>query len=623
MSARYASDKPSMRAPSDGFMRHASAGKPTPRIPAVVLGVGISMLLAVVGCSAGSGSGPGNSQPGACTAGQTQCANGACANLQSDPNHCGSCGIACQPGQECRSGACGCVAPLTACASGCVNAQSDPLNCGTCGHACAAGLLCSLGTCSPTCAGTTTTCGAACVNVSTNPANCGACNAACATGQACSGGVCLGGASGAGGSPGTGGVTGGGGGATGTGNGLQVGSMCFPKCASAATDPTGTGYGFEAGRSCVVVGSAPALQAIPCNPPAAATGNGYLVTQMTGMMVCESSCKHPELVTDPQGYGYEAGLGCIVDGSTASLQNARCTVTVVPPTGNGYQVVNPAGVTGCIPSCKHPELADAMGYGFEVQLGCVVDGSLASVQNARCTLVPRTLPPPGNGFLLGQTCFPPCGAGAVLDGTGYGWDLLRACVVVASTPSIQGIPCVPPPATVTGLCPQVLQCPVVNGATIQCGCTWVVGLAARKQVIMATTGFSQYLLASAMLETADLTTNYPLGDNKTGDSFNAGIAKQNWGMIRRCHPAWNAMTAGQFSTSAAMNSSLALDVQVYNECRAMFGANWWSGDRAGFGSLGANTPDIQVFKGGMDWINMMLTTHLADDVRVWVTVPPI
>ncbi len=72
-----------------------------------------------------------------------------------------------------------------------------------------------------------------------------------------------------------------------------------------------------------------------------------------------------------------------------------------------------------------------------------------------------------------------------------------------------------------------------------------------------------------------------------------------------------------------MNSNLALDVQVFNECRTMFGANWWSGDRAGFGSLGSNSSDIQVFKGGMDWINMMLTTHLTDDVRVWVTVPPI
>ena len=177
-----------------------------------------------------------------------------------------------------------------------------------------------------------------------------------------------------------------------------------------------------------------------------------------------------------------------------------------------------------------------------------------------------------------------------------------------------------------GACPQVLTCPVVNGTTIPCGCTWVVGLGARKQQIMATAGFAQfgqYLIASAMLETTDLTTNYPLGDNKTGDSFNAGICKQNWGMIRRCHPAWNTMTAAEFNTSAMMNTNLALDVQVYNECRTMFGANWWSGHRAGFGSLGSNTQDIQVFKAGMDWINMMLTTHLTDDVRVWVTVPPI
>ena len=168
--------------------------------------------------------------------------------------------------------------------------------------------------------------------------------------------------------------------------------------------------------------------------------------------MCESSCKHPELVTDAQGYGFEAGLGCIVDGSVASVQNARCTVTVLPTTGNGYQVVvNPTtGTTACIPSCTHPELADAQGYGFEAQQGCVVDGSIASVQDARCTLVPRVLPPPGVGILGGETCFPPCGPGAINIVAGYGWDLNRACIVPTPTASIQGVPCVPPPATVTG-----------------------------------------------------------------------------------------------------------------------------------------------------------------------------
>jgi hypothetical protein len=56
------------------------------------------------------------------------------------------------------------------------------------------------------------------------------------------------------------------------------------------------------------------------------------------------------------------------------------------------------------------------------------------------------------------------------------------------------------------------------------------------------------------------------------DSFNAGIAKQNWGMVRRCHPAWNALPATSFSTSTAMNTNLALDVQVFAELVGLRGA---------------------------------------------------
>jgi hypothetical protein len=90
-------------------------------------------------------------------------------------------------------------------------------------------------------------------------------------------------------------------------------------------------------------------------------------------------------------------------------------------------------------------------------------------------------------------------------------------------------------------------------------------------------------------------------------------------MTRRCHAAWSGQTAGQFATSAAMND-LALDIQVYNECRSMFGNDWWSGHRNGYDNLGSNTHDIQEFNAAMDWPNQMLTGHLADDVRFWVTI---
>jgi hypothetical protein len=130
------------------------------------------------------------------------------------------------------------------------------------------------------------------------------------------------------------------------------------------------------------------------------------------------------------------------------------------------------------------------------------------------------------------------------------------------------------------------------------------------------------MLASAMMETELMdATTYAYGDNKTGDSFNAGVAKQNWGMMRQCHPAWNGMSASQYATSAAMNTDRALDVQVYNQCRSYFGDRWWGGHRDGSaGLMNPNTADIMNFKAAMDWTNSMLGGHTTDDVRFWVDV---
>src|SRR5690606_6612767 len=116
-----------------------------------------------------------------------------------------------------------------------------------------------------------------------------------------------------------------------------------------------------------------------------------------------------------------------------------------------------------------------------------------------------------------------------------------------------------------------LNCPM----NADCGCTWVDGIAERKQAITAA-GASIDFLASAMMETDDLTTNYPRGDNKSGDAFNAGLCKQNLAMIRSCHPAIQSE-----SQAEVMNTDLALDIQVYGECRAQFGDNWYYGHRQG------------------------------------------
>ena len=496
---------------------------------------------------------------------------------------------------------------------------NDGMNCASCGTVCGAGQICSAGACSCTAAGQRV-CGGQCTEVQSSATNCGACGLACGAGQTCSAGVCTG--TGSGGTGSGGGNSGGSGGGP-TGSGLQVGATCYPICASAATDDDQDGYGFESGRSCLVAGSPPTVGAVACEPPPPGDagippGDGFYIGG-----VCNPPCASD--VTDPDemgvrdGWGYEMGRSCIVVGSAPALQAIPC-IPDAPPTGDGYLVSDV-----CVAPCAHPELADAQGYGYEAQQTCVAEGSTAAMQNARCRLVPRTdLPPPGSGFQHGETCYPPCGGNAQdVTADGFGWDVNRTCVVPGSTASIQGVPCVPPPSDVTGECPRELTCPVVNGVMLTCGCTWVDGLAERKQQIMAIGGASQYFLASAMMETANLRADYAYGDGKTQDAFNAGLAKQNWGMTRRCHAAWSGQTAGQFATSATMNDDLALDIQVYNECRSMFGNDWWSGHRNGYDNIGSSTQDIQEFKGAMDWTNQMLTGHLSDDVRFWVTIQAI
>jgi hypothetical protein len=535
------------------------------------------------------------------------------------------CGTVCTPGLFCSLGACSdsCAATLTPCGAACVNLQSDALNCGACAAPCGTGQTCSNGTCACTTPGQQV-CGGQCVDVLTNGANCGGCGIACAGGQTCSAGVCSGGGavgSGSGGSAGAGGTGGG------TGSGYQVGAMCFPACVNASTDPddagVSDGYGYESGRSCIVPGSAPTMGAARCEPPPVMTpdsgippGDGFYIGGMCHPR-CASDATDPDDMGVRDGWGYETGRSCIVVGSAPSMGVPTCVPPALP-TGDGWLVD-----MLCVPACTHPEwVEDPQGYGYEAQQTCVVTGSMAAMQNARCMVMPRTdLPPPGSGFQHGESCSPACGTNATeIDANGWGWDVTRACVVPGTKAAVQGVPCVPPPSTVTGDCPRTLSCPVVNGVTLTCGCTWVDGLAERKAVIMATAGATQYFLASAMMETANLMADYPLGDNKTGDAFNAGLAKQNWGMIRRCHPAWNSQTATQFMTSTAMNSSLALDIQVYTECRNMFGNDWWSGHRNGYNNLGTSTQDIQEFKGAMDWTNTQLTGHLTDDVRFWVTI---
>ncbi|HUB09402.1 MAG TPA: choice-of-anchor D domain-containing protein [Myxococcales bacterium] len=65
-----------------------------------------------------------------CDAQYYQSCNGACVDLQTDPENCGSCGTACPTGQ-CSGGEC-----LSSCGGAQVDLDSDPDNCGACGTAC-------------------------------------------------------------------------------------------------------------------------------------------------------------------------------------------------------------------------------------------------------------------------------------------------------------------------------------------------------------------------------------------------------------------------------------------------------------------------------------------------------
>jgi len=112
----------------------------------------------------------------------------ACVDHQTSFFHCGGCNQACDAGQECSGGNCGCGGGRADCGGSCIDVQSDPANCGGCGMACAAGQRCEGGACQ--CADGGSVCGGRCVDTTADPANCGGCWRVCVPGQACIDGGC-------------------------------------------------------------------------------------------------------------------------------------------------------------------------------------------------------------------------------------------------------------------------------------------------------------------------------------------------------------------------------------------------------------------------------------------------
>ncbi|KAB8170925.1 hypothetical protein FH609_001640 [Streptomyces sp. 3MP-14] len=168
-----------------------------------------------------------------------------------------------------------------------------------------------------------------------------------------------------------------------------------------------------------------------------------------------------------------------------------------------------------------------------------------------------------------------------------------------------------------------LACP----SGMECGSYDIPGLGARKQQVTGAGADSQDL-AVAMLETDGMSTDYPYGDNKTGDAANFGIFKQNWHMLRNACGRFQGQGADSWNNGAALNSDLAADVACLNQSQAHYGIDrWFAGHRNGESGLNnPNTPDIQAYRTAINWIQEQLTSdpaNLSNDTRFWVSVPPI
>ncbi len=131
------------------------------------------------------------------------CTNGPdeCADLNTNPRHCGACDNACVPGATCApdpvTGIPTCTCPAAqpiACPSGCSD-LADTLNCGACGNECVPGAVCGpiptggIG-CSCPDPGDVA-CPSGCVDLATDPNNCGGCGNNCTDGASCVSGACV------------------------------------------------------------------------------------------------------------------------------------------------------------------------------------------------------------------------------------------------------------------------------------------------------------------------------------------------------------------------------------------------------------------------------------------------
>lgn len=186
--------------------------------------------------------------------------------------------------------------------------------------------------------------------------------------------------------------------------GLLVAGGCYAPCGFASvTDPDGDGYGRERQATCINPDAPLAAGAMSCVvPPPALTfapGNGVFTGQGC-QPLCSSALTDRDAAGVSDGYGYEHERTCVVSGTATSLGGLSCDPMLPPlPSGDGISVAGE-----CRALCRNAAGADPDGYGFENNLACVVSASRAALQGLPCEVAdappppPPPPPPPGNGW---------------------------------------------------------------------------------------------------------------------------------------------------------------------------------------------------------------------------------
>ncbi len=109
----------------------------------------IILILTLIGVSWGCASDPYRDRiDHPCDNKEIRCGD-RCVDVDSDPDHCGLCGHACEGGEVCSQGAClsQCYADYEECRGGCFDVSVSAVHCGRCGNGCAGDDICWEGQC--------------------------------------------------------------------------------------------------------------------------------------------------------------------------------------------------------------------------------------------------------------------------------------------------------------------------------------------------------------------------------------------------------------------------------------------------------------------------------------------